>query len=369
MLEDLKSNLKNIVGKRIDRKIVVFSVDDYGTIRTASKKAKENMKKEGLKMLSYFDEYDALETTDDMTALYEVLQSVKDKNGNPAVFTAFALSANIDFEKIIKSDYTKYEYELLPETYKKLGAEYNGVMSLWKKGMNQKLIKPQFHGREHLNIKLFNKLLNSKDKQLMINFENRSYSAINDSIYPTISFPAAFDFDNFSENEDFKSIIKDGLISFEKVFGFRATHFNAPGDSEHHILHKTLKENGIISIDQQLIGSEHQGNGKYKKVFSYMGRKTKADQTILIRNCVFEPQTRKGIDWVAYTLKQIDAAFRWKKPAIISSHRVNFAGHIDPNNRKEGLSKLRSLLKQIVKKWPDVEFMNVDELVKEISNK
>jgi len=362
MIGKIKSDIKNILGKRMDRKIVVFSVDDYGTIRTASKQARESMKKKGLKMLSYFDEYDALETTDDMTALYEVLQSVKDKNGNPAVFTAFSLSANIDFEKIIKSDYSAYEYELLPDTYKKLGRHYDRMMNVWKEGMDQKLIKPQFHGREHLNIRLFNKLLKNKDRQLMINLENRSYSAIDDSIYPTISFPAAFDFDNFSENEDFKSIIKEGLTTFEKVYGFRSTHFNAPGDSEHHIIHQTLKDNGIISLDQPLIKQEHQGGGKYKKVVNYMGKKSKADQTILIRNCVFEPRTRQGMDWVDYTMKQVEAAFRWNKPAIISSHRVNYAGFIDPDNRKKGLKDLQTLLNKIVKKWPDVEFRTVDEL-------
>jgi len=61
-------------------------------------------------------------------------------------------------------------------------------------------------------------------------------------------------------------------------------------------------------------------------------------------------------------MKQIEAAFLWNKPAIISSHRVNFCGHIDENNRKKGLTSLKQLLDEIVKRWPDVEFMSADEL-------
>ena len=365
MIDTLKQHLKNIVGWKTKRKIVVITVDDYGAIRTASKKARDNMTKSGLKMISHHDQYDALENEEDLLALFDVLSSVKDKHGNHAVITAFALSANIDFEKVIKSNYTKFYYELLPQTFSKLSG-YDNVYKLWKEGIDKKLMIPQFHGREHLNLYIFKKLLLEKDKQLMININNRSYSSIDDSRFPTISFTAAFDFYEMQENDEFKEIIIDGLKAFEKVYGFRASHFNAPGASEHHILHQTLAENGIKYMNQLLIKPEHQGKGKYKRIVNYTGKKTKANQTILVRNVVFEPVMRKDIDWVAYTLKLIDIAFKWHKPAIIVSHRVNFSGHIDPNNRKYGLDLLKKLLKEIVQRWPEVEFMTADELAREI---
>ena len=82
----------------------------------------------------------------------------------------------------------------------------------------------------------------------------------------------------------------------------------------------------------------------------------------MVRNCVFEPTHKSGIDWVGYTLKQIEAAFRMNKPAIISSHRVNFCGHIDSENRKKGLNSLKELLKKIVNRYPDVEFLTSTQL-------
>jgi hypothetical protein len=128
------------------------------------------------------------------------------------------------------------------------------------------------------------------------------------------------------------------------------------------VIHKVLKEGGVKYIDTPLVKNEHQGKGKYKKTFNYTGKKNKLGQTYLVRNVVFEPTDDRGVDWVNYTMKQIEAAFRWNRPAIISSHRVNFCGHIDEGNRTEGLIALNNLLHRIVQRWPDVEFMAANEL-------
>ena len=61
-------------------------------------------------------------------------------------------------------------------------------------------------------------------------------------------------------------------------------------------------------------------------------------------------------------MKQIDSSFSWNKPAIISTHRVSFVGALYPENRDNGLRQLSHLLKEIVKKWPDVEFMTTEQL-------
>ena len=60
------------------------------------------------------------------------------------------------------------------------------------------------------------------------------------------------------------------------------------------------------------------------------------------------------------------AAFRMHKPAHISSHRVNYSGHIDAQNRNIGLKKLKILLSEITRKWPDVEFISGQELIKQL---
>ncbi|MBK8486688.1 MAG: hypothetical protein IPL48_02760 [Bacteroidetes bacterium] len=370
MLTKLKQNIllnaKNIIGWKTDRRIIVISVDDYGNVRLDSQQAREKLDKAGLKVLSRFDAFDTLENKQDLEQLYDVLSSVKDKNGKHAVFTPFALPCNINFEEMANDNYSQYVYELLPETYKKLALKdataYRGTWQLWQEGIRSGIMVPQFHGREHFNVRVFKEKLLKKDVELLTALKNRSYTSISSTGYSTISATAAFEFDKFEENAQFEEVIKTGLDAFEKVFGYRSVYFNSPGGREHPAIHKYLLNSGIQYMDTPWVKSEHQGSGKYKRVINYTGKKNKLGQTYLVRNVVFEPTHFRGVDWVAYTMKQIEAAFRWNRPVIISSHRVNFCGHIHPKNREEGLIALKALLNTIVKKWPDVEFLSASEL-------
>ena len=206
--QNILNNLKNIYGWKTNRKIVVISVDDYGNVRLDSKQARKKMDQAGLKIHSRFDAVDALETTEDLQMLYEVLSSVKDKNGNHAVFTPFALSCNINFEKVIQEGFLQYHYETLPATYEKLAAKdptaYKGTWDLWQEGINNKLMHPEFHGREHLNLKIFEEKLQKKDRETIIALKNRSYTSISGSGYSTIGFTAAFQFWQKEENKKFE---------------------------------------------------------------------------------------------------------------------------------------------------------------------
>ena len=76
---------------------------------------------------------------------------------------------------------------------------------------------------------------------------------------------------------------------------------------------------------------------------------------------MFEPSYGNQ-DWVDSCLSDIDFAFKCHHPAVLCSHRVNYIGSLNEQNRAKGLSELNVLLKRIVKKWPDVEFMTSDQL-------
>lgn len=355
-----------MIGWKTNRKIITFSVDDYGNVRINSKDARERMNKSGLKILNRFDAYDTLETSEDLNYLFDTLSSVKDRNGKSAVFTAFAVPCNINFEKMAETGYNEYFSELLPSTYEKLSFlqpnAYNNTWFLWKEGIEQKLLQPQFHGREHFNLKVFLEKLKSKDNELITCLQNRSNTSISFTGYNTINYTAAYEFEKFDENYLFDEINKDGLNCFEKVFGYRAVHFNPPGGYENSILHKVLCENGIKYFDTSFIKKEHQGDNKYCFSINYTGKRNIFDQIFLVRNCIFEPTVASNYDWVNLCLSQIDNAFKWKKPAIISSHRVNFCGHINPEIRSNSLKLLRELLKKIIIKWPDVEFLPANKI-------
>ena len=359
-------NAKNLIGWRTKRKIVVFSVDDYGNVRLHSREARENLDKAGFKAKNRFDEFDTLETRGDLEALYKVLTSVKDRNGRPAVFTSFAVPCNINFEKMAETGFKKYYYERLPETYKKLAEldpdSYLGAWDLWNEGKEKGLMAPQFHGREHINLKVLEEKLSTGDYEVLTSLKNRSYTGISSSGSHAISPLAAFDFRKFEDNHRFHNIIEDGLNQFENIFGYRAKHFTPPSYIAHPVLSKTLQNYGIRFMDSAMIENRHLGDGKYSREFNYTGKKVAENLRLMVRNVVFEPTDDRGVDWVEYAMKQIEAAFRWNRPAIISSHRVNFCGHIVQKNREEGLKALKQLLKKITKRWPEVEFMAANEL-------
>ncbi|WP_199222851.1 hypothetical protein [Rhodohalobacter mucosus] len=364
--QSFSSNLKNIPGWRTRRRIIVFAVDDYGNVRIDSKDARKRILKAGVQLNGRFDAFDSLETRQDLEMLYDVLGSVKDKNGRHAVFTSYAVPCNLDFEKIAESGYSEFYNESLTVTFDKLSElqpeAYNGAWKLWQQGMYEGFMVPQFHGREHLNLKVFRELLEKKDPKVLIPLKNRSYSGFSGSGYSTISNTAAFDFWEFDENKQFGEIIREGTREFEEVFGYSAVNFTPPAYNIHSSHEKVLKECGIRYIDTALLKKEHLGLGKYRRVFNYTGKRSKADQIFLVRNVVFEPTEQRNIDWVSTTMSQIEAAFRWNRPAIISSHRVNFCGHIDPDNREKGLRALRELLHRITERWPDAEFVAANEL-------
>lgn len=84
--------------------------------------------------------------------------------------------------------------------------------------------------------------------------------------------------------------------------------------------------------------------------------------TYTVRNCFFEPSSHEGEDVVESCLNQVEQSFKNRKPAIISSHRINYIGFIQELNRTRNLEFLFSLLNKILKRWPDVEFLTSQDL-------
>ncbi len=368
-IKDTFSNyIKNINGWKTSRKIVCFAVDDYGNIRISSTENRKLLEDRGVKLNSRFDRLDAIDTVQDYELLFAALKSVVDKNGKSAVFTTYSMPSNIDFERSLQN--RRYISENLNQTYERLAKQepqnFEGAYDLLKKGISDKLIRPQFHGREHLNETLFNRLFEDNNAELVANLELNCMSGIPGHIeLPNVRFSEAFSFWDEKEVENHKTIIQDGLTKFEMVYGYRPITFTPPAMIIHPKLLGFIESLGIQGIDKPRSNRIHLGNGRYISEKNQLGIRKGENHVTLVRNCMFEPNS-KDLDWVEFTFNQIKAAFFWGKPAIISSHRVNFCGLIESENRLRGIETLTKLLKRIVKTWPDVEFMAVDELVQVI---
>lgn len=362
MIQKIIKNISNLPGWRTNRKIVVIESDDWGSIRMPSLDTFNKLSAKGLDVSSgdalRYNQNDTLASATDLSALYETLSKFKDSNANHPVFTAVSLVANPNFEKIKKNNYQEYFWEPFTETLEK----YNlaDVFPLWKEGISNKLFIPQFHGREHLNIAPWMRALQKGDKEALLAFEYGLWGYNN--VHPLgLMFQAAFDLEIESDLKTQEEAITSGLILFEKLFGYKADFFVPPNGPFNNSLEKTAFEGGIKYMSASKIQHEVLGEGKTRKKLHYLGQKNQYGQRYITRNCFFEPN-QHGKDWVSSCLNDIDNAFKWKKPAIISSHRVNYIGSLNSKNRDLGLNSLEELLKKIICKYPDVEFMATNQL-------
>lgn len=369
MLSKLKHtifpHLINLRGWRTNRKIIVIESDDWGSIRMESRKSYDYFLNMGLPVdRCPYNRYDAIESSEDLTELFLVLTSVKDKEGNNPVFTANNVVANPDFDLIRKSGYHTYFHEPFTTTYAKY-PEHSQSFKTMKEGLSAGIFFPQFHGREHLNVKRWMCALQEHDKFAHEAFDHNMFSLHYSSnpVYRN-EFMDALDFDSNVESIELQKNVSDGANLFESIWGFPSQSFMANCYIWSTDLEPTLKVAGINYLQGSFIQLEPKPiKGRfYTKKYHYLGQKNKSGQRFLIRNVMFEPSQDHSIDWVNKAMHEISLAFAYRKPAIISSHRLNFIGFIDPLNRKKNLALLKSLLISITNKWPDVEFMTSVQL-------
>lgn len=362
-------NLVLIPGWHTKRHIVVIESDDWGAIRMPSRDVYEMLLKKGIRVdKDPYCRYDGLATKEDLTNLFEVLDSVRDKNGNPAILTADSVVSNPDFERIRSSNFEKYYNESLPDTLAR-SYRHNGAFDMWKDGIKKNIFHPQFHGREHLNIKKWMKTLQEGHKSTRIAFDLCSFG-LTSAVDPTIknNYMGAFNSGLPQDLNDYKKILKDGLDQFETLFNYRSESFIATTYTWNPKIEKYLKEYGIKYIQGLVTQKIPHGDDcdiEFRKC-NFQGKKSEEGLIYLMRNVFFEPSQFYDKNIVDDCLSRINQAFRWNKAAVICAHRVNFIGSIDSSNTDKNLPMFRELLHRIVKQWPDVEFMSSDQLGKVI---
>ena len=356
--------IKNAFGATTNRKLVAFLVDDWGSVRTRDKKAVEYLKSKQIDIdKSRFSRFDSLASESDLCALFDTLQSVKDKNGNYACFTAVMNPCNPNFEAIRNNHFTEFVSEPFTDTLHKYG--YTNVFDLWQEGIAEKIFYPVFHGTEHVSRSQLMKSLQTNHPPDRWAFECDTVGvpgSLNGIMQPCYVKSA-------NDNEAIIEVLLHGLDVFEELFGFPTRYFKAGDDVISPAIYPTLKDFGVKYMDEPIYMNRYLGDGKTKRCFAFTGKTNHAGQRLLVRNCMFEPTVNLHVDAFSHCLQMINAAFTMKKPAIISSHRVNYVGAIDEKNREDGLARLTLLLKEMVKRYPEVEFVNACQLGEIVMNK
>jgi hypothetical protein len=369
ILDFIKSTIFNIPGWRTNRKIVVFESDDWGSQRMPSKKYFDALIAKGIRVdQSKYDSLDSLEKKEDLELLFDVLQQNESDSNSAPKFTFNAVMGNPDYEAIKESQFEKYVFEPFQLSYEKYYGEDN--LPLWKEAMVAGLMKAQFHAKEHLNVALWMRDLKNGHTQTRIAFDHHFYGLkTKTSSFKQKSYLEAYHSENEKELVDKKEILNDGLNMFERNFGFKSATFIACNYVWPSALENTLSSLGIIGIQGQRAQLDPLfGTNKKKVNYHFTGQKNQYGQYYTIRNILFEPYLNQNWDWVNNAMKQIKTSFFWQKPAIISTHRINYASQLSIQNRDQSLAKLDLLFKKIKIQFPDVEFMSSDELINTIES-
>jgi hypothetical protein len=355
----IKNNLYSIYGWSTSRKIVVIESDDWGSIRVQASDTFERMSRQIKLKDNPFNRVDSLETVSDMALLVDSLTSVKDIHGHHAKMTANFLTSNPDFEKIRANQFKHYFTEDFRESYQKYNC--GDVFDLVKQGIASDIFYPQFHGREHVQVDYWMNDLKEAKRETLIGFEHGFFGFGRNEVNPK-GYLSSFNATSESELDNVKETIHEGLNNFEAIFGFRSRSVIAPQNTMHHKLLPFFKAHGVDIIQGSRVRKQQPLSANEKhEVKRFMGVVNQFGQTDIVRNVTFEPGSHKG-GQVAKALKEIEIAFRWKKPAVICTHRHNFMGTLDASNRENGINQFRQLLKDVCKRWPETEFMTTVEL-------
>lgn len=361
----------NLIGWKTNERIVVLESDDWGSVRMPSNVAFKSLSDQGIDLVSdegaRYNIYDSIATPEDLSSLFQVLHSIRDCTGRPAVISAISVVANPDFHKIKESDFAEYYYEPITDTFKKQPG-CGDSFSMWVEGIKNRLFVPQFHGREHLNVPIWLRALKRGHEKARKAFEYGfwGFSTANDPDIK-IELQAAFDFIDPVDLIYQKEVVVSGLELFERLFGYRASYFVPPNGPINSELEKTCFAGGIRYLSVPRLQIEPVGYGKTRKKIHWIGQNGKSGILYLTRNCFFEPNIT-GKDWVDYCMRDIANAFKWGKPAIISTHRVNYIGALNQDNRIRSLKELELLLRKIFESWPDARFLTSAELGDLLSN-
>lgn len=368
MISTLKSNIKNnyinSLGWRADKKYFVIQSDDWGAERVPNDVSNKNLLDAGINLdKCHYLKNDSIASDDDLYLLFDLLSSFKDSAGNSPVLNANIILNNPDFKKIKDSNYSNYFSVNLKETFQRAGNFNNETFSIWNSAKENSLFHPQLHGFHHLNHIRWLKYLTSDIKVVRNAFDLGIFGVSKNSTNEfDKSILAAFDYDEIQDNSKLIPFLSKSILDFNDHFDFHSESFIAPNYVWTDQVESVLNDNDVKFIQTASVQRIPGGTNNYKYKRHYTGKTNKYNQKYMMRNVIFEPSENTNIDWVDKCLKEIEIAFFWKKPAIISSHRVNYVGVRNKKNRDDSLFSLKELIKKSLKRWPDIEFVTTNYL-------
>lgn len=285
----------------------------------------------------------------------EVLRKYKDRKGHPAVLTANVVLSAPDPETIKRNRYTQCTPRFLKD-------QYQSIYKLLRYGQDEGLILPQLHGLSHAYTPGLLRLARDGDTIVRYWLENfpgeweKLPHPLQSHYVDGTRLPS-----NSLSFEEQLGMIQDAMLVFRNHFGMDSLSTVAPCYLWDENTEKAWQAAGVQFIQTAgyrctMLNSK--GDYQQDQPTIRMGDKNILEQIYLVRTVMYEPRDRSDAEEICW--KGIRRAFRQGLPAVICTHRHNFAVCDSISNK--ALAGLDRLLSKTLNKYPDVNFLNSLEL-------
>jgi len=356
----------DLKGWKSKNKYVVIESDDWGCERIRDNEQLGNIPTEWKKFYnSPYYKFDSIARIDDLENLFSLLKSYKGMDGKPPVITANTIVGNPDYGKIKESGFNEFHYIDFRKTLKSFDEH---LFETWEKGIELGVFKPQFHGRDHINVEAWLDVLRSGDEVYLDAFE-RGICSVDRSLNKSKrNLMAALLTNDINIQISKCESLRDGIRIFKDAFGYNSESFIAPSYTWFDLAEKELAKLGVKYLQGIRNQKKPNSQNDTNYIKHYLGEKNKYNQHYLIRNVFFEPSIYGEVNIIEDCMERMRWSFYFNRPVIISMHRLNIIGRLVPENHTRNLNFLDNFLKKMLKKWPDIEFVSSDELGNKINS-
>jgi len=289
-----------------------------------------------------------LEDSSDVAALAALLAAAVGRDGLPAVLQANYVMASLAWRD---GAWRAYAWPSVPPAYSRPGL-WAAVTAARARGV----WRAEFHATWHYD----------PERRFAAGLETvtaRAATGRGITLFP--GSERARELGPWREPAVLAAELDASLAGFSEVFGRPAVSIIAPDYTWNGAVEELWESRGLTVI-QAKREQRHPGlpGGSVGRVLKYLGRRLDAvlhpGRTYLERNCRFEPvQEAEPENARRRCAAEVKAAWERGEPAIIETHRVNFA-HSDPTVPAAGRRALAGLLADVASRGP--VFLTDDEV-------
>ena len=342
-----------IKGFQVKRPVVLFHSDDWGLVGVRDREGWEELQAAGLDLGRNPYDFYSLETARDVEELCAVLGRHRDSIGRPPCFSFNFVVANVDFARVVESDFARLKFMPLDEGWPGRWRR-PGLLEAYAAGIQKGLIYPAFHGLTHFSREAVAGRIQARNESG--SFLRILFSADTPLLHGKIHHPT-YEYwlesegqgKEWLEGEAQRKCVEEGIRLFGRIFGEKALSACAPGYRANGDTHQAWAENGVRVAQQ--------GPG-YKLAPHF----DESGLFFLYRNIPFEPALDPVKYGEAFALERAEENQRGGRPLVVCTHAVNFHSTLK-NYRDLTLERLDRFLEGLESRYPDLLYLQDADLL------